>query len=128
MAELVKVFNGMFRNEWDSVTDDDKIDCFFIFNRFLSKNYPEKAQLLNDKGVDKAMAMDIWQGFMKSQPYPKWFWSKSDKAEKDKITNKEFLILKRMFNIKDDDIKYLVDNHYEFVKEELDFIKKLEKL
>lgn len=128
MAELVKVFNGMFRGGWDKVTEIDKDECFFIFNRFFSKRYTEQSLVLNIKDIDKVMAMNIWYEFMRTQSYPSWFWSKSDKSEKEKVTNKEFLILKRKFNLKDDDIKYLVDNYFDIIKDELDFIKKLEKL
>lgn len=128
MAELVKVFNGMFRGGWNKVTDIDKTECFFIFNRFFSKKYTSQSIILNNKNIDKVMAMDIWYEFMKTQPYPSWFWSKSEKSEKEKVTNKEFLILKKRFNLKDDDIKYLIDKYFDIIKEELDFIKKLEKL
>lgn len=128
MAELIKVFNGMFKGGWDDVEDKDKEECFFIFNRFLSKNYPEKSQLLNDKRIDKVMAMNIWQSYMIKQPYPKWFWSKSDKKEKATISDKDFKSLIKFLEIKPFDLNYLIDNHYDFIKEELDYIKKLDKL
>lgn len=128
MAELVKVFNGMFKGDWDNISDKDKEECFFIFNRFLSKKYPEKSQLLNDKRIDKVMAMNIWHAYMYRQPYPKWFWSKSEKKEKSNVSEKDFKSLIKFLQIKPFDLNYLIDNHYEFVKDELDYIKKLDKL
>lgn len=130
MAELIKVFNGMVKGGWEYISDKDKEECFFIFNRYFSKNYPEKAQLLNDKRIDKVMAMDIWCSYIKSQPYPKWFWSKSEKKEKEKnvISDKDFKSLIQFLQIKPFDLNYLIDKHFDFIKDELDYIKKLDKL
>ena len=91
MAEITDVANAIFKfkNNWvynpkgDVITNDDKEKFFFIFNRYFSKIYPDKAQLLNLKNIDKVMAMDIWFHFMKSEPYPQNFWSKTPKVEKE---------------------------------------------
>ena len=100
MAQITDVANAIFKfkNDWiynsngDKITDDDKETFFFIFNRYFSKTYPDKAQLLNYKNIDKVMAMDIWFHFMKSQPYPNNFWSKTPKVEKE-IPEKEYKLL-----------------------------------
>ncbi len=57
MAEITDVANAIFKfkNDWiytndrKKVSDEDKEKFFFIFNRYFSKKYPQKAQLLNLK-------------------------------------------------------------------------------
>lgn len=129
MAELIDVFNAMLKNkrDWVKITSDDKEKFSFIFNRYFSKKYIEQAALMNIKGIDKVLVMDLWYNFMLTQPFPKWFWSKSEKVDKPKITEKEFKMLTIKLKVKPDDINYLIDKHPEFIKDELDYYKKLEK-
>jgi hypothetical protein len=128
MAELIDVANAMFKNkrDWVNITDEDKEKFFFIFNRYFSKMYPEKSQLLNLKNINKVSSMDLWYYFMLNKPYPKWFWSKSNK-EKPIIPDKDFKLLMRKLNLKDLDVEYLIENHFDFIKEELKYFKDLEK-
>lgn len=128
MADLRLVANAMFyKKGWDSVPDIEKESCFFIFNRYFSKKYPEYSQLLNNKSVDKISCMNIWYKFMLDKPYPSWFWSKSSlKKEKTKISNKDFNLLLNKLNIKDSDLIYLIDNNIDFIKSELKYWKSLE--
>ena len=49
---------------------------------FLDKKYPENSQLLNLKVIDKVSSLNLWYNFMLDKPFPKWFWSKSEKSEK----------------------------------------------
>ena len=129
MAELIDVFNAMLKNkrDWVKITSDDKEKFSFIFNRYFSKKYIEQAALMNIKGIDKVLVMDLWYNFMLTQPFPKWFRSKSEKTDKPKITEKEFKMLTIKLKVKPDDINYLIDKHPEFIKDELDYYKKLEK-
>ena len=93
----------------------------------FSKAYPEKAQLLNHKGINKAAAMDLWFHFMKNKPYPNWFWSKSPKSESSDLAEKDFKLLLYKLGVKDFDLIYLIEKHPEFIKEELKFYKSQEK-
>jgi hypothetical protein len=134
MAEIIDVANAIFKfkNDWiytndkKKVSDEYKEKFFFIFNRYFSKKYPQKAQLLNLKTIDKATAMDLWFHFMKTQPYPDWFWSKSPKHEKA-MPEKEYKQLLRHLQIKESDLDYLIDRYPDFIKEEQTYLKKLEK-
>lgn len=128
MAELIDVANAMFRNksDWEKITDEDKEKYFFIFNRYFSKMYPEKSQLLNLKNINKVTSMDLWYHFMLKKPYPKWFWSKSEKP-KSVFSDKDIKLLVRKLNIKVLDVEYLIENHFEFVEEELKYYKEVEK-
>jgi hypothetical protein len=129
MAELIDVFNAMLKNrkDWVKITDDEKIKYSFIFNRYFSKKYVEKSYQMNLKGIDKVLVMDLWYYFMLKEPFPKWFWSKSDKVDKTEIPEKDFKLLLMKLKVKPDDIIYLIDKHPEFIKDELAYYKKLEK-
>jgi len=129
MAELIDVVNAIFkkRENWNNITNEDKQKNFFIINRYFSKIYPDKSQLLNSKNIDKVMAMDTWYYFMSDQPYPDNFWSKSQKVEVSKISEKEFKMLLKHLQIKDVDLNYLMDKFPDIIDEELKFIKAKEK-
>ena len=126
MAELIDVANAMFRDKknWNKIKDEDKDKFFFIFNRFFSKKYPTKSQLLNNKNVDKSTSLDLWYYFMLDKPYPNWFWSKSPKFEKTDISDSDFklLFIKLGLN-KEQDLIYLLDNYPDLIQEELKFYK-----
>jgi len=129
MAELIDVAKAIFtnKNNWKNISDEDKERFFFIFNRYFAKKYPEKSQLLNLKVIDKVSALDLWYHFMLNKPYPNWFWSKSEKAEKSDISEKEYKLLLLNLKIKDIDLDYLIQHHIDFIKEELKYYKDLEK-
>lgn len=126
MANLKIVADAMFyrRSEWVNVSDQEKEMCFFIINRNLSKKYPEKSQLLNLKCIDKVSAMNIWFHFMKDLPYPKWLWSKNQ-LENPKISKGDIDILVQSLSLKEDDILYLVENHIDFIKDEIKYWKNI---
>jgi hypothetical protein len=126
MAELIDVFKAMMRKgSWDKITVEEKEKNFFIFNRYFSKVYPEQAQLLNLKNIDKVVGMELWYQFMKTEPYPDWFWSKSEKSDKPILAPKDYKMLLVSLKVKPDDLDYLIEKHYEFVKEELSYLKKV---
>jgi len=126
MAELIDVANAMFRNKknWKNITDLDKEKYFFIFNRYFSKKYPTKSQILNNKNIDKSSALDLWYYFMLDKGYPDWFWSKSPKFEKSDISDIDFklLFLKLGLN-KEQDLIYLLEKYPDIIQEELKFYK-----
>jgi len=127
MAELIEVVNTLIKNKknWVNILDDDKEQFFFIINRLLSKKYPEKAQLLNHKNIDKATALDTWYYFMMDKPYPNWFWSKSNKESKKEINKTDYKLLLEKLKIKDIDLDFLIENNIDFIKEELSYFKKI---
>ena len=90
MAEITEVANALFTNrkDWNNITDEDKEKFFFIFNRYFAKKYPEKAQLLNLKNIDKVSAFNLWFYFMTNKPYPKWFGLKVRSLRNQKFQKK----------------------------------------
>lgn len=128
MADLRLVSQSMFyKKDWDKIPDTEKETCFFIFNRYFSKRYKEQAQLLNDKSIDKVTAMNLWYHFLLDKPYPKWFWSKSPSVDKPVLPKKDFELLLTRLSIREFDLNFLIENHFEFIKEELKYYKSLEK-
>jgi prolyl oligopeptidase PreP (S9A serine peptidase family) len=125
---LLAITNTIFNNksDWKWATDEQKETYFFIINRMMSKKYPTKAQLFNIKNIDKVSSMNLWYQFMLDKPYPKWFWSKS-KKENSSISEKDFKLLISKLKIKDLDLHYLIEKHFDFIKEELNYYKNLEK-
>ena len=95
-------------------------------NRYFSKKYPEKAQLLNIKGIDKIAAMDIWFHFMQGKPYPSWLWSKSE-AKSQECPEKDMNMLVTKLKLRREDIEYLLRKYPELMQEELKYYKPLEK-
>ena len=65
---------------------------------------------------------------MKSQPYPKWFWSKSEK-DKDKsgYTDKEINELLFKLDITKLELDLLIEYYPELIKEELKYYKDVVK-
>ena len=126
---LLSISNTIFKNRknWKFVTDEQKNKWFFIFNRNFSKKFPEKAKLFNIKSVDKVSAMNLWYQFMADKPYPSWFWSKSETTEKSEISEKDYKLLLKKLKIKEIDLDYLIINNFNFIKEELNYYKKIEK-
>ena len=128
MANLKLVADAIFTNKvkWSEISDEEKETSFFVFNRYFAKKYPELSQLLNNKTIDKLVAMDLWYYYFRNKPYPQWLWSKSETVKSD-ISDKDFKLLHVKLKLKDIDLQYLIDNHLDVVKEELKYFKNLEK-
>ena len=147
---LTSVTNAMFvyRKQWITIPDEAKEQFFFIINRYLSKIYPEQAQLLNDKSIDKIMALDIWYAFMMDKPYPDELWSKAEdilpkkdiayheadypdtnysetekKSKKILISHKDLLNLQSNLQITTSEMEILVKYHDKEVKDEIKYLK-----
>ena len=127
---ILAISNVMFRNkeDWSKVSDDQKDQFFFIFNRYFSKKYPIESQLLNSKSIDKTIGMDLWFHFMKSKPYPKWFWSKpKEEKSKSDISVQEIKRLLIHLQIKSEELDFLIKHHKDEIIEELEYLKKIDK-
>ena len=125
---ILAVSNCIFKNpkDWVYVTDEMKKKYFFIFNRYMSKKYPEQAQFLNDKLLDEIMGMNLIYAFLSKKGYPRWFWSKSEKkAEKVLFSAKELVSLQSRLDIKEEELEILVQYHPDEIKEELKYLKAL---
>ena len=130
-AKLIDVFKALTSKDWKKwnvISDEEKEEFFFIINRFMSKKYHLKSQLLNDKMINKVSAMDTWFIFMQSQMYPKWFWSKAE-IEKvvPEINDKEINLLSTYLELNTDDVRMLIEYYPELIKDELKYLKDVDK-
>jgi len=127
MAELIDIANAFFKNknDWKSISSEDKDKFSFIFNRYFSKKYPQYSILLNSKNQDKSVILDMWFELLKNErTYPSWFWSKS-KKEVSTIDDKDIKLLMSKIKLdKESDLLYLIDKYPDLIKQELDFYKK----
>lgn len=116
------------KNRYNELSNKDKDNLFFIFNRYMAKKYPKQSEFFNKKSVDKATAMDIWFTFLqKEKNVPFWFWRGSTKKKDPSVKDwKIFLdFYKDEINIKD---MYLLCELFEDqVKNEIKRIKTLNK-
>jgi hypothetical protein len=121
---ILSITNIMFKDKhlWEWVTDEQKEQHFFIFNRFFSKMYPNYSLLLNNKNVNKVMCMDMWFYFMKDKPYPRWFWSKS-KNKKERVEDE----LNRLFDITKEELLHISRFYPDELKDEIDYLNSLKK-
>lgn len=114
------IVNTIFvnKNDWQNVTDKDKEELFFIFNRYMAKKYPKQAQFFNCKNVDKATAMDLWFLKLKTEPrIPYWFWTGSTKKKDPAI--KDWQLIQSFWNMSLNDIYLLCELFPTEVKDEI---------
>jgi len=106
------------KNDWKKISDNDKEQLFFIFNRYMSKKYPKQAQFFNVKNIDKATAMDIWFLQLKKETrLPVWFWPGPTKRKDPPI--KDWQIIQDFWKLSINDIYILCDMFPEDVKLEI---------
>jgi hypothetical protein len=127
---ILTISNTMFKDkkDWVKVTDLQKEQFFFIFNRYFSKRHSDKSFLLNHKSVNKSVGMDLWYEYFDNKPYPQWFWSKSPKKQSDEeLTDKDFKNLRAHLDVGEQELNFLLKHHHNEIIEELQYLKKLIK-
>jgi hypothetical protein len=66
------------KQNYKYVADKEKEGVFFILNRHMARVKPANADALNHKGIETALATDIWFKFCEqSLDVPDWFYSKT---------------------------------------------------
>lgn len=131
--DFKQVGNIIFKNHsnWNVVTDEDKINAYFILNQKFSSVYPAIAKQFNDKNIDKASVMDLWFEFFSKKfvDIPKWYWNTSRKKSNKiikKLRQDDIKILKRYYDLSDSDFEYLYKNFESELLSELENIKRIE--
>lgn len=132
-VNLKEIGDAIFshKEKWGNISEKEKNEAFFIFNRYFSKKYPEFASMLNNKKTDKNIGMDLWFHFMDKyeKKYPNWLWKKADskKEEKKLISDEDFNILLDRLKIKKIDLLYLIEHNIDDIKKELKRFKKIDE-
>jgi hypothetical protein len=132
-VDFISLANIIFKDKhkYKNVTDDEKIDNFFILNRKFAFKYPKQAQFFNNKNIDKASAIDVWyQIFYKAtKGTPVWWWktNKKRRKEKSKFSNKDLKFIKEYYSLNDNDIVFLETYYENKMKEDIKRLKKFEQ-
>lgn len=128
--DFITLANIIFKdkNKYKFVSDEEKIDNFFILNRKFAFNDIKKAQFFNFKNVDKASAMDIWYSifYKTTNGTPQWWWKSKQNSTKVKsdFNTKELDLIKEHYNIKDSDIDFLIKYYKENLKDDIKRLKR----
>lgn len=132
--DFITLGNIIFKDKekYKFITDEDKERNFFILNRKFGFKDIRKAQFFNHKDIDKATALDIWFNvFTNTKDIPVWYWkTKANKTTTKKPSNfkKEDLDnLKSKYNLKDNDVHFLIEHFEDDVKKKIKTIKKHEQ-
>jgi len=119
------------KDKYKDLSDEDKEKFFFIMNRKLARKYPKHAQFFNNKVVDKSSALDIWYYFFIKQrtlDIPQWYWFKmTNKKEKGLLKKEEREFLMEFYDLRNDDVEFLVKHYPEEVIDEMKKFKKFGK-
>lgn len=128
--DFIQIVNKIFldKKTYQEVSDEDKINSFFIINRKFGKQYPEVASKFNHKDIDKASAIDMWFNFFKgTYKIPSWYWDPKDRNKKTKSSKKsDYDLVKEIEDLDDVDIKYLEKYYEEDLKNEMKKLNKFE--
>jgi phosphomannomutase len=112
------------RHKYRDLTDEDKIESFFIINKKFAKKYPKIAEYFNDKSVDKASAIDQWfEKFKDEKGIPGWYWTTKSKKDAIKVKKeKDYEQIAVRYSLSEEEMKFLI----EFNKKDLDkFMKEI---
>lgn len=125
--DFIEIVNRIFINKssYKDVSDEDKVNSFFIINRKFGKQYPEIANQFNHKNIDKASAIDMWFEFFKNEyKIPYWYWDPKDRIKKTKENKKNnYNDIKIREDLKDNDIDYLEKYFEKEIKKEKSKLK-----
>lgn len=117
------------RNLYHEVSDEDKVNSFFIINRKFGKQFPKIARKFNHKFVDKASAIDLWYAFfIGSKKIPDWYWDPKNRVKKTKSSKKgNYDIIQQREELSDDEMKFLEKYYEEDLKKEIKKLSKFEE-
>jgi hypothetical protein len=137
MQKWMQIADSIFtknREKYETFSDKDKEDVFYIINKKFYLGNPALSQFFNHKSIDKSTAIDLWFLYFEKNPKyknlksaPGWYWSKSTNTKetvtKTKKTDKEMLM--EYEGLSEEEFDFL----YEHYKDDIDYkIKLLNRL
>lgn len=131
--DFITLSNIIFKDKdkYKYVTDEEKENNFFMLNRKFSIKFLKQAQFFNNKNVNKSSAIDVWyQVFYKTtNGTPSWWWlTKQTKINpKSDFVNSDLKLIKEYYDLNDTDIKFLIANFKDKLKDDIKRIKKFDK-
>jgi hypothetical protein len=129
--DFIQIVDRIFKNKhlYHEISDEDKINSFFIINRKFGIQYPEIAKKFNHKNIDKASAIDMWFDFFKdTYGIPQWYWPPKNRKEKVKEAKRgNYDLIKQREDLEDYDMKYLEKYFEDDLKNEMKKLNKFEQ-
>lgn len=126
------ILNLLFvnRTDYKNLPIKEKELNFFIVNRYLSKKFPLKAEAMNSKSIDKSLALDMWFLALKNESKNyNWVWNNKKDSDAKKESNKDITLAIEELDLKNIDEYRILSTYYPTeLKEELNYIKKVNKL
>ena len=131
---FIKVADCIFskKNQYQQITDNEKIDSFYKINQKFACAYPKHAHFLNSKFIDKSSAIDIWFNYFLKKEYstPSWYWTNVEYGKKTskKINDKKLQIFRKYnpeFN--DTEIDFLIKYYEQDILDEVEKLSKFEE-
>ena len=125
----MQIIDCIFVNKqnYRNISDEDKIQAFYMINKKFSIQFPNTAMKLNDKSIDRATALDTWfMKFKNEQGIPYWYWAKS-KSKKDKVkklSGPDTKKIKEEYELNDNDFDFIQDNFADDLDYELKMLKR----
>jgi hypothetical protein len=133
MFDFKEIIDRIFINKklYHEISDDGKINNFFIINRKLGKQYPEISKKFNHKYIDKASAIDMWFEYFKNSSFyklPGWYWDPKNRIKPTKANKKSnYDAIKQREDLDDFDMKFLEKFYEEDLKNEMKKLNKFEQ-
>ena len=130
--DFIGIVNTIFKDKetYNVVSDEDKVKQFYMINKKFAHNRLDIANFFNDKNIDKASAIDMWNiYFEKTVGLPGWYWAKSNgKIEKVKKLPKadRELILKNN-DITEHELDFMIEHNLDEVETEVKKLKRFEQ-
>jgi hypothetical protein len=125
------IFGDIDKNKYQYISDEEKDASFFMLNRKYAYFDIKKSQFFNNKNMNRASAMDVWyQIFYKLKGTPQWWWKTSQKANpkaKSEFSNVDIKLIKEYYDLKDNDVKFLIKFYSDKLKEDIKRLKKFKK-
>ena len=127
----MKLIDSIFSNKknYQNATDKDKIDSFYMINKKLYFGKPQISTFFNDRNIDKASAIDLWNlYFRNTKGTPSFYWSKNPfKNEKSKVkkipaADKEMLMIYEELSEKEYD--FLLAHYRDDVEYKIKLLKR----
>lgn len=116
------------RDIYHEISDEDKVNSFFIINRKFGKQFPKIARKFNHRFIDKASAIDLWYAFFNgSKKLPDWYWDPKDRVKKTKASKKgNYEAIQYREELSDVEMKFLELHFEDDLKKESKKLNKFE--
>lgn len=128
--DFIQIVDCIFKNKnnYSKITDEDKINSFYIINKKFSIGKPEIANFFNNKHIDKASALDMWfLVFKNTNKIPNWYWIKKTDKNKQKIkdiSNQDKEMIMKYYDLNENDFEFLYKHYKEDVDNKIKILKR----